>query len=121
MKFKTTIFLLFIFTPLLLGAQSTNYSVVKDTLCGSKIQIVVPQEWNKNILIIAHGYNPENYPLSADFSPENSFNANLALLKNAGLCTAVCAVSAVIPYEKDINGEPTRGATRIIFTNPGIA
>ena len=72
MKTKLIVLLLFI-APIILAAQSKDYTVIKDSLNGSKIQIVVPQEWNKNILIIAHGYNPENYPLSADFSPENSF------------------------------------------------
>ena len=47
----------------------TNYETVKQELKGSKITIAVPQEWNKKVLLIAHGLVPEGAPLIANFYP----------------------------------------------------
>jgi len=51
--------------------------VYKDQLQGSEITIAKPDLWNKKILILAHGYRPEDKPLYSAISIEDPFYKNL--------------------------------------------
>ncbi len=50
-----------------------TFNVYQSELSGSKITIAEPVSWNKKILIIAHGYRPEEAELSSSFSTDDPF------------------------------------------------
>lgn len=47
--------------------------IFRGDLQGSKILIAEPETWNKNVLILAHGYREPDLPLTADFEHNNIF------------------------------------------------
>ncbi len=51
--------------------------VTEGTLGGSKYMIAAPDEWQGKLLLLAHGFRPESYPLSADFNHETRFTTGL--------------------------------------------
>ncbi len=56
-----------------LPAQILEEGVIQE----ARFLIALPEEWNGKLLIIAHGYVPEDQPLSADFSPEKEIYQDL--------------------------------------------
>ena len=68
-----------VFLILLLGSylglqgQVTEEGVLQD----ARFLIALPEQWNGKLLMIAHGYVPDNQPLSADFSPEKEVYQSL--------------------------------------------
>lgn len=52
------------------GEHPAGVEVAKGEFKGAKFVIAVPQQWNKRLLIIAHGYRPISAPLFADFPLE---------------------------------------------------
>lgn len=44
-----------------------DVEVVKGEIKGAKFMIAMPRQWNKRLLMIAHGYRPISVPLFADF------------------------------------------------------
>lgn len=60
---------------ILLGTCTTALAIetYKAELQQSRIMVAVPDNWNKNLLILAHGYRPEDAPLYADFSVDESY------------------------------------------------
>lgn len=55
-----------------------GYRIVEDTLEGSLIKISVPTNWNKNVLILAHGLRSPESPLSADFTADKGYCKTLS-------------------------------------------
>ncbi len=49
------------------GEYPAGVEVAKGEIKGAKFVIAVPRQWNKRLLIIAHGYRPVSVPLFADF------------------------------------------------------
>ncbi len=56
-----------------------HYQILNESLKGSKIVIVEPVDWNKKVLIYAHGYRVEDSPLHAEIPIDNHLNGKLAL------------------------------------------
>lgn len=56
----------------------SGYRIVEDTLEGSLIKISVPEKWNKNVLILAHGLRSADMPLSADFTADKGYCKTLS-------------------------------------------
>lgn len=54
-----------------------GYSIVKETLNGSEITILVPDKYSKNLLLFAHGLRDAASPLSSGFSTEGEFSQEL--------------------------------------------
>ena len=57
----------------ILPAQILEEGVIQE----ARFLIAQPEEWNGKLLIVAHGYVPEDQPLSADFSPEKEIYQDL--------------------------------------------
>lgn len=55
------------------AAEKTVYTVAEGKLDNSLYKIALPQNWNKKLLLIAHGGRPETAPLSADFEIEKTY------------------------------------------------
>ncbi len=53
--------------------DTVAHKVVEGKLGQSLVQVVVPKQWNHNLILIAHGYRPAEQPLSAKFSTDNVF------------------------------------------------
>ncbi len=51
--------------------------VTEGTLGESKYMIAAPDEWQGKLLLLAHGFRPESYPLSADFNTADPFTTGL--------------------------------------------
>jgi len=60
----------------LLGAGGTaagaDYPVNIGYLKGAQIAVATPAKWNRRLLLLAHGYRPDNAPLLADLHPERA-------------------------------------------------
>lgn len=66
------------FLPLTGVRAEPGYRIVEDTLEGSLIKISVPANWNKNVLILAHGLRSADMPLSADFTADKGYCKTLS-------------------------------------------
>lgn len=49
------------------GEHPAGVEVAKGEIKGAKFVIAVPRQWNKRLLMLAHGYRPISAPLYADF------------------------------------------------------
>ncbi len=58
-------------------AADQGIKLHRDELKGSKILIASPANWNKNLLILAHGYRDERESLRADFAHDSMFYGTL--------------------------------------------
>jgi hypothetical protein len=71
---KKIFILLFIFLlPAVTCFSEDETKIFRTDLQGSKILITEPETWNKNVLILAHGYREPHLPLTADFEYDNIF------------------------------------------------
>lgn len=68
-----SLLLLFFLQPLISQAQK----IEEGTIAGAKYMIATPSHWDGKCLMIAHGYVPENFALSANFSPEKALYQKL--------------------------------------------
>ena len=50
-----------------------NIKLFRTELQGSKVLIAEPETWNKQVLILAHGYREPDLPLTAEFEYDNAF------------------------------------------------
>ena len=53
------------------AAEAVKFRTEAGQLQQSKFVIAIPESWNGKLLLLAHGYRPENAPLSADFRTES--------------------------------------------------
>lgn len=77
--------LIFVLLCLMIG-PSAEAKLETGTLDGARFTIAEPIQWQKNVLLIAHGYRPENTPLKADL---NLAHPTLAQLRGEGWLIAV--------------------------------
>lgn len=95
---KNTVGLLLIFSlvigtiigasPVFPSEPPAGVEVVRGEIKGAKFVIAVPQEWNKRLLIIAHGYRPVSVPLFAEFPLEKLAYARLLAIGWLIACTS---------------------------------
>jgi pimeloyl-ACP methyl ester carboxylesterase len=78
-RFKRQLFLFLITFSLvnLVVADDSSTEITSGTLSGSIYSIAKPDNWNKNLLIFAHGYRPAELPLSASIDPQQPMYSSL--------------------------------------------
>lgn len=59
------------------AGEKAVYTVTQGKLGGAFYKIALPQNWNKKLLVIAHGGRPETAALSVDLEIENTYLAEL--------------------------------------------
>lgn len=74
MKLQLTTILLSLFAVANIhAAEKSTHTVVEGKLGGCLYKIAQPNNWNKKLLLLAHGGRPEKNPLSADFKIEGTY------------------------------------------------
>ena len=53
-------------------ATTDTFTLERGTIEGAAFEIAVPAKWNRHVLLIAHGYVPDDRPLIVDFAPRQS-------------------------------------------------
>ncbi len=70
---KKLLFILLVLFLFFVISCGNKYEIVEKELKGSKIMIIVPDNWNHKIIYYAHGYRAEDTPLHVDIDMDNSF------------------------------------------------
>jgi pimeloyl-ACP methyl ester carboxylesterase len=83
------------------GEHPAGVEVAKGEIKGAKFVIAVPGQWNKRLLIIAHGYRPISAPLFADFPLEKLAYAKL--LHNGWMIACTSYRSNGLFYKEGVN------------------
>ncbi|UCH97005.1 MAG: SAM-dependent chlorinase/fluorinase [Candidatus Aminicenantes bacterium] len=83
------------------GGYPADVEIAKGEIKGAKFMIAVPQQWNKRLLIIAHGYRPVSAPLFADFPLEKL--AYSRLLANSWMIACTSYRSNGLVYKEGVN------------------
>ncbi len=66
-----------VFLLLLLCVSCLRAEVTRGEIGGAKFTIAAPESWQGRLVLIAHGYRPENAPLGADLDASDEFVAPL--------------------------------------------
>lgn len=61
----------------LIFLTSLHAEVSRGEIGGAKFTIAAPEEWQEKLVLIAHGYRPDNAPLGADLDATDEFVAPL--------------------------------------------